>query len=239
MGYRSSLLVIGLAMMALTAPSAPAGGEEVLECFGMTPTIIGTQGDDVLTGSEDEADVIVGLGGNDTIRGSGDINAHTAPGDRLCGGSGEDYIRGAVGEDRIQGGPGADDVDGSFGFDVITQGGQGHDRVTDCDSEYTGGVRIIKGNGGNDHLCVDVDPSKMYGNAGSDVLKDLDCTDETTMRGGPGADRLESYFANFEGDECSDVNVDVSDDVLGGTGTDQAIVSPNDDVRDVEDVEVR
>ncbi|MGH3507033.1 MAG: hypothetical protein ACRDO2_07490, partial [Nocardioidaceae bacterium] len=151
---------------SFTAGAVGSPATAAYECFRQAATIVGTPGDDVLIGREDTADVIVGLGGNDIIRGAEDINGITAPGDRLCGGAGDDYIRGGIGEDRIQGGGGRDNVDGGFQLDVITQGGRGNDQVADCDSEYTGGVRIIKGGPGDDWLCVDIDATRMYGEGG-------------------------------------------------------------------------
>lgn len=238
MGYKNVVIAACVASTALIAPVSSAGGES-LECFGKSPTIVGTPGDDVLIGREDTADVIMGLGGNDQIQGSEDLNASTAPSDRLCGGSGSDQIEGGVGEDRIQGGAGHDDVDGSYNYDIITQGGPGNDRVADCDSEYSGGVRIIKGGTGNDYLCVDVDATQMHGNAGRDELVDLTCRDESSLRAGHGDDRIRSYYENAEGEECSALGPDEKDDVFGGPGSDEAIVSPNDDTTDVEMIEVR
>jgi Ca2+-binding RTX toxin-like protein len=238
MGYKSLLFMVCLAMTALVAPAAPAD-TKTHECFAEPATIVGTPGDDVLIGREDTADVIVGLGGDDIIFGSEDINARTAPGDRLCGGSGDDHIRGGVGEDRIQGGSGHDDVDGGFGFDVITQGGPGDDRVADCDSEFTGGVRIIKGGPGDDRLCVDTDRTRMHGNAGHDALIDLTCLDEARMHGGPGDDRFESHFDNLQGEDCSESGFDVRDRLFGGPGRDHAIISPNDTTTRIEKVETR
>ena len=236
MRYKSQLLIVTLAMTVLMAPGAPAD-TVMYGCFNQEATIIGTPGDDVLVGSEDTADVIVGLGGDDVIRGSQDVNASTAPGDRLCGGSGNDYIRGAVGEDRIQGGAGQDNVDGSFGYDFITQGGPGNDRVSDCDSEYTGGVRIMRGGSGADRMCLDTDNTRMYGEGGNDELIDLTCSNEAKLYGGIGRDYLESYFDNQAGDICS--TSDQSDNLFGGPGTDSAVTSPNDTTMDVETAEIR
>jgi Ca2+-binding RTX toxin-like protein len=238
MGYKSLLFMVCLAMTALAASAATAG-TEIHECFGETATIVGTPGDDVLIGREDTADVIVGLGGDDIIFGAEDINARTAPGDRLCGGSGADFVRGGVGEDRTQGGSGEDHVDGSFGFDVITQGGLDRDRVEDCDSEFTGGVRIIKGGPGDDRLCVDTDRTRMYGNAGDDVLIDLTCVDVARMFGGRGDDSFESHFDNLQGEDCSQSGSDVRDRLFGGPGHDAAIISPNDITIGIEAVETR
>jgi Ca2+-binding RTX toxin-like protein len=238
MGYKSLLFTVCFVMAALVTPTSPAE-TKTFECFTEPATIVGTPGDDVLIGREDTADVIVGLGGDDIIFGAEDINATTAPGDRLCGGSGDDRIRGGVGEDRTQGGSGDDDVDGSFGYDVITQGGADNDRVADCDSEFTGGVRIIKGGPGDDRLCVDTDRTRMYGNVGHDVLIDLTCLDEARMLGGPGDDRFESYFDNLQGEDCSESGSDVRDRLLGGLGRDLAIISPNDITTEIEAVETR
>ena len=58
----SSTLLLGGSGGATAAPT--------YTCFGQPATIVGTPGDDVLYGSGDTADVIVGLGGNDSIRGS-------------------------------------------------------------------------------------------------------------------------------------------------------------------------
>ena len=50
-----SLLLPGVLVTADATMSLP-------KCFGRTPTIIGTEGDDTLSGTT-ESDVIVGLGG--------------------------------------------------------------------------------------------------------------------------------------------------------------------------------
>ena len=208
-------------------------------CFREAATIVGTPGDDVLIGREDTADVIVGLGGDDLIRGAEEPNARTAPGDRLCGGAGADYIRGGVGEDRIQGGADDDDVDGSFGYDWLTQGGPGNDWVEDCDSEYTGGVRRISGGAGDDHLCIDTDPARMYGDGGNDVLVDYDCSTDSRLAGGTGDDRLKSFFYNLARTTCSEAGTLDADTVVGGDGVDLARVNPGDVVTTSETVERR
>ena len=208
------------------------------QCFGQSATIVGTPGDDVLVGSEHTADVIVGLGGNDTILGAEDPYAGSSSGDRLCGGPGDDYIRGAVSPDRIQGGAGNDNVDGSFFYDYITQGGPGNDRVADCDSEYTGGVRTISGGAGDDWVCVDDSVTRMYGDGGNDVLTELVCGTDSLLSGGPGDDQMSSYFDNFQGTNCSDFGGDFldADRVRGGDGNDSARVNVGDIVTDTESV---
>jgi hypothetical protein len=102
-----------------TAPSGCATPVEPLEGVeGVTETpsvdgvcrvsaavcsILGTDGDDVLTGSPFD-DILCGLGGDDRLDG-GDGD------DVLLGGEGDDELVGGEGEDCIVGGPGADRAD--------------------------------------------------------------------------------------------------------------------------------
>ncbi|MGY2003025.1 ExeM/NucH family extracellular endonuclease [Blastococcus sp. SYSU DS1024] len=89
-------------------------------CQGLLPTIRGTAGKDVLSGTNGR-DVIMGLGGNDKIRGrNGD--------DVICGGAGDDRIAGENGEDVLSGGFGDDRLDGGNGSDALV-GGPGADRL--------------------------------------------------------------------------------------------------------------
>ncbi|WP_432542169.1 ExeM/NucH family extracellular endonuclease [Kineococcus sp. SYSU DK002] len=87
-------------------------------CGGLTPTIVGTPGDDVLTGTNGR-DVIAGLGGDDVVTGgNGD--------DVLCGGDGDDVLRGGNGDDVLLGGAGDDALHGENGSDRLS-GGAGDD----------------------------------------------------------------------------------------------------------------
>ncbi|MGY1828392.1 ExeM/NucH family extracellular endonuclease [Blastococcus sp. SYSU DS0541] len=89
-------------------------------CQGLLPTIRGTDGSDVLSGTNGR-DVIMGLGGDDEIRGgNGD--------DVVCGGAGDDRIAGENGDDVLSGGFGDDRPDGGNGSDVLI-GGPGTDRL--------------------------------------------------------------------------------------------------------------
>jgi Ca2+-binding RTX toxin-like protein len=235
----ATVLVGGAAVVG----GGAATGAQTYWCYGQAATIVGTPGDDVLVGRADTADVIVGLGGDDRIEGmtADDYFEHTgsSPGDRLCGGPGADRVMGGFGEDRIQGGADDDHVDGKFGYDWLTQGGGGNDRVTDCDSEYDAGVRRIFGGPGDDHLCVDTGPARMYGDGGNDVLLDYDCTTDSRLAGGGGDDRLESYHSSFEGSDCSEYGGLDSDTVVGGDGQDTALVNEGDVVTGAESVDLR
>ncbi|WP_432511282.1 ExeM/NucH family extracellular endonuclease [Kineococcus sp. SYSU DK001] len=114
--YRSSdhdPLVLGL---DLQAPASPT-------CQGLTPTVVGTPGDDVLKGTN-KADVIVGLGGNDVITGGNgdDVVCGGDGDDRVWGGNGSDVLLGGAGDDVLDGGNGPDRLFGGAGRDVLTQG---------------------------------------------------------------------------------------------------------------------
>jgi hypothetical protein len=102
----------------------------VPKCQGMTPTILGTVGNDAITGTPG-VDVVHALSGNDKVDGLG-------AGDKLCGGDGVDVIKGGGGADTVDGGGGNDDIyggamadtlDGGMGYDSI-RGDDGADRCT-------------------------------------------------------------------------------------------------------------
>ena len=83
--------------------------------------IDGGEGNDILQGSDDQADKIIGGMGNDWISGLGGN-------DDLDGGEGNDQIWGGAGNDTIRGREGNDTLVGGAGNDVI-EGGAGNDRI--------------------------------------------------------------------------------------------------------------
>jgi Ca2+-binding RTX toxin-like protein len=97
-----------------TTPAPITVNGQSLRCFGLAPTIFGTNGPDTIDGTPGN-DVIVGLGGNDTIDGEGGN-------DTICGGNGNDHIYGGSGDDRISGGRGSDLLDGGAGTNVLRGG---------------------------------------------------------------------------------------------------------------------
>ena len=85
-------------------------------CLGLTPTKVGTSGNDVINGTPGP-DVIIGIGGHDTINGNdGD--------DVICGGEGGDTITAGKGADLVDGGAGNDSIFGSDGNDTLDGGAQ-------------------------------------------------------------------------------------------------------------------
>jgi Ca2+-binding RTX toxin-like protein len=120
-------------------------------CRGLTATISGTPGNDVLVGTGGP-DVIAGLGGDDRVlsragrdlvcagAGADFIGAGTAGDrvfagagpDRLLGRGGQDLLEGAAGNDVIKAGRGSDRIRGGRGFDRC-RGGAGADSIGGCE----------------------------------------------------------------------------------------------------------
>jgi Ca2+-binding RTX toxin-like protein len=107
-----------------------------------------------------------GLGGDDTINGSGDaedINANLGNdfidgrggNDTLRGGQQNDFLTGNDGNDLVNGNLGDDNVSGNAGDDVV-RGGQGNDG--------------LNGDNGNDFLYGDLGQDFLTGGAGDDVF---------------------------------------------------------------------
>lgn len=243
-------LLVGWAM--LTLPVAPVGAQE-LECDGSPATLIGTEGDDVLVGT-DEYDVILGLGGNDIIRGGDGFNiicagdgddvvyggatAHIygGPGnDKLVGGALADRLYGEEGDDDIRGGGGEDRILGQSGDDIL-RGGKDNDLIlagAGKNRTYGGkGNDMIFGGGGRDFISGGPDSDDMYGGAGNDTIRGG--TDLDALYGGDGNDILNGGAGNdyLRGDEGDDELVGRSgpDDLLGGSGADQLRGGPGADL---------
>jgi hypothetical protein len=141
--------------------SGPASPEAAPTCFGESATIVGTSGDDKLTGTPGP-DVIVGRGGRDKIRG-------LAGPDLICGKHGRDQsLKGGVGDDRLSGGPGDDFLEGNAGGDIFV-GGLGNDTLS-----------ALYGNPG--------DRDTARGGRGQDVLDMEDGESDDTAAGGPQTD---------------------------------------------------
>lgn len=153
--------------------ASPAAAQEITDlCNGLEPTIVGTEGDDVIYGTS-KADVIVGLGGNDVIvGGSGN--------DVICGGAGNDTINGNSQKDTIFGGSGNDTIRGGSDMDTI-DGGAGDDTIFGNSQKDT-----IFGGAGNDIINGGPDKDTLDGGPGVDSVdgssQDDTCSNaETTI----------------------------------------------------------
>ncbi|MEM7378888.1 MAG: LamG-like jellyroll fold domain-containing protein, partial [Pseudomonadota bacterium] len=133
-----------------------ASGEVLPLCNGLTPTIVGTDGNDTLIGTDGD-DVIVGLKGNDTIEA-------LAGADTVCGNQGNDTILGGDGSDHIRGGKGNDTIHGNKGDDVI-RGRKGND--------------TLLGGKGDDSIRGDEGNDTCSGGNGTDIDQECEVTDST------------------------------------------------------------
>jgi Ca2+-binding RTX toxin-like protein len=144
-------------------------------CAGYAPTILGTNGNDLIYGTRGR-DIIYAGDGNDTIyAGNGR--------DIVCGGTGRDKINGGSGPDRIYGNAGNDVLIGRPGSDHI-YGGNGDDTLI--------------GNRRNDHLYGGRGNDLLSGRPGSDTLNGGSGID--TGDGGSGSDTCSNltYQASCE-----------------------------------------
>jgi RTX calcium-binding nonapeptide repeat (4 copies) len=113
---------VAAAVTTTTPDTAP--GTEPPTCKGQSATIVGTDRNDVRSGTPGR-DVIVGQGGNDTLFGlAGD--------DVICGGAGKDKLNGGPGNDSLLGQSGKDKLKGGGGADLC-KGGKGKDTASACE----------------------------------------------------------------------------------------------------------
>lgn len=180
----STIVVLNLGTSGL------AEGGSTSTCFGRQATLVGSAGDDELTGTQAQ-DVIVARGGNDRIRGRGGE-------DLICGGAGQDDIEGNDGRDGLSGDDGNDRINGGELSDRI-QGGDANDVAIGGTGPDT-----ILGGFGDDLLMGWRDGDRLVGGLGDD-----------RMKGGPGARDIVGFF-----EVATWVDVDLVLGVARGQGND-------------------
>jgi Ca2+-binding RTX toxin-like protein len=169
-----------LAVSTLHAPVAPAAPPD---CFGSTPTIVGTPNNDVIVGTTGR-DVIVALDGDDDIRA-------LAGNDVVCGGLGDDTIRGGPGSNNLLGGPGNDVLIGGPEYDQLI-GGAGGDRLV----AGAGDTAIMYGEAGDDWFEVwEGTHNEVLGGNGRDTVSFGRSPTGVTVR----LDANVFYFAGTKG----------------------------------------
>jgi len=126
--------------------------------------IIGTPGDDMLSGSPGN-DVYRGREGNDVITGGGGSDSFYGDdgNDIITGGSGNDRFDGGSGDDALYGVGGSDIFEGGDGDDLIVAG-DGNDRIDGGD-----GIDDLRGNGGDDLITGGAGADLINGGAGYDI----------------------------------------------------------------------
>ena len=162
--------------------------------------------------SADQADTLLGLGGDDV----------------LFGGSGDDLLNGGGGGDELQGGPGADVLVGASGGDTLV-GADGDDRLN-------GGIGddAMAGGAGNDTYLVDspLDAVVESAGAGYDVVRStmtrsLEANvEQLILTGTAAADGTGNALANSLKGNAAGNRLDGGDlaDALWGFGGDDTLL---------------
>jgi Ca2+-binding RTX toxin-like protein len=236
----SALVAAGLWLPATSTAEASA---EAPKCKGRAVTILGTDGADLLKGSN-QKDVISALGGDDRIDGRGGN-------DIICGGSGRDLVKGGPGHDKIfggadgrstqrnddgvrlmvgdvvQGGPGDDLIDLGYDERQQTFGSAQRDRLSYKDSAFrvivTLGSPQGRGHAQGDGRDVLVQHPflALLGSNKADLLTGSTYGDQ--ILGRAGADHIDGLGGR---DELVDgpIGAGIGDDVLvGGVGRDELV----------------
>ncbi len=187
--------------------------------------LVGEGGDDLISGGEGGDMLIGGLGrdriqgedGDDQIAGDKGGLDESGDDDLIDGGSGNDLIAGQGGNDTVDGGEGDDVIDGGEGHDLLS-GNLGDDRL-----QGGAGSDWLRGEDGDDVLFGETGNDLLDGGAGKDTL--LGGSGEDRLLGGDGDDTL-------LGGDCTDViegNAG-NDEISGGTGHDRIDGGEGDDV---------
>ena len=161
--FNQSMVLAAVLALVMAGPASAQPADPM--CDGMAATIVGTNGDDFLEGTEG-ADVIVARSGDDFVAGLGGD-------DVICGGNGDDELFGDSfesslespgGNDRIFGENGSDFVVGMQGADVLS-GGNGEDVVIGGPANDQ-----VNGDNGDDLLFGAFGNDTLNGGAGDDFL---------------------------------------------------------------------
>ncbi len=167
------------------APSNPVGGYGFDSCAVggrgvVVANIRGTEDDDVLAGKPGEGNVILGLGGDDTLTG-GNLADSIDGGDGadliLSGGGAGNVLIGGAGDDTLIGLP---DYEGMVTYNRL-DGGDGADHIT-------GGVSDTLVGGSGDDTIEAAYRAQIDAGSGNDII-DVGLLD-STIDGGDGIDRL-------------------------------------------------
>jgi len=199
----------------------PTPGEETLDLLPPAlggVTFVGSDGQDVFTGTG-FGDLIIGNGGNDTLSGG-------AGNDDITGGAGDDALNGDEGDDNIDGGIGNDVLQGGEGSVDILRGGDGDDlmygdNAIDADPT-TGDDDTLFGDDGNDTMYGGGGQDILFGGAGNDVLAGeygsdlLDGgagNDIAVFAGDAGGYNIQAFGSQFSVQDTATGEIDLLNDI--------------------------
>jgi Ca2+-binding RTX toxin-like protein len=200
------------------------------DTLSQLPRVEGTDGDDVISGSEDaeliEAgkgdDYVAGYEGDDVLDGGAGADRLWGDGgeDTLIGGDGDDVLNGGDQDDLLLGGDGDDLLQGALDNDIMSgglgmdtlQGGMGDDLLHggEDDDQLAGGW-------GDDTLTGGAGADALFGEAGNDVLHGNDEDGDD--------DLIRDYLNGGAGEDTLHLGAD--DWASGGDGADLFMLAPN------------
>jgi Ca2+-binding RTX toxin-like protein len=191
--YVTSSGAVVINLEAATATGGDAAGDTLIGI----ERVIGSSGNDTITGRNSVNDTLEGGSGNDTLSGlSGN--------DMLLGGSGDDSLYGGAGADNLSGGTGFDIADYSGSTVAVQVGLDGSTGIGgDAAGDILSSIEALRGTVHNDQLTGSVSADTLEGSAGDDVLVGLvgddilrgDAGDDVLL-GGIGADILDGGTGN-------------------------------------------
>lgn len=193
----------------VAAPTGPATATgATCESTAPSPTVVGSNGDDVLLGTPGR-DVIAGGNGHDIVYGLGGN-------DMLLGGNGNDTLYGGDGADLLLGGNGTDTGFGNGGDDSACGGNDGDVLVAGAGNDS------LAGGNGDDILSAGFGDDRAVGENGDDLLTGGPGDDD--LRSGNGSDIVGGGFGldRMVGDNGNDrlSGGEELDDASGGLGAD-------------------
>ncbi|MFA9372919.1 MAG: hypothetical protein ACERKK_02065, partial [Poseidonibacter sp.] len=238
----STDLVLDLSDLTADFATAQVSGNSKQDLLKDIENVIGTSGNDTITGNA-EINTIIGNGGADEI--SAGANADSVQGgagnDIIDGGSGADILEGNEGDDTFVGTNfDGDNIDGgtntsagdtvdysqvaTHGVTVDLSDIDGDNVTINTITHTISAIENIKGTNQADNITGNDQNNILEGNANNDIISGLDGEDtllggtgEDTLKGGAGNDRLEGGDDNdtLEGGSGNDF-------LFGGEGSDTA-----------------
>lgn len=150
-----------------------------------------------LTGSN-YSDTLIGDAGNNVLTGL----------------NGDDTLQGGSGDDVLRGGPGADVLDGGAGMDTVDYS-QHTSGIPHTEGDTLNDIEIIIGSDYRDHLFgPETQPHESYALTGTFTFYPSLTSDDITIQGGPGNDKIHSNTGN--------------DTLYGGPGDDYIVSTGGD-----------